>query len=533
MGCGTCGSSKGGSPSGCGDKGHCTTSGCNRMNTHDWLSDKDIYDPSAYEYVEVSFKQGARKEFFRSSDTKNLLTGDLVVVEANGGYDVGLITLSGELVRLQMKKKNTTEDRITYKVIRKANERDLEKLQEARDLEKQTLVKARVISRTMGLDMKIGDIEYQGDKRKATFFYTADGRIDFRELVRSYAKEFKVKIEMRQIGARQESARIGGIGSCGRELCCSTWLSDFKSVTTTAARYQNIAINQTKLSGQCGRLKCCLNYELDTYMDALSHFPKRADTLQTEIGKAILIKTDIFKGIMYYTIEVERRRGPIVALDKDRVKEIIEMNKRGEKPSDLISSAIVEIATEEPEIEYADVTGEIELPALKRKKSRNSRNKRRSPGDSGSSDSKNTETPSEVKEGSQGRREPNPRNRQNRPDRKPRPNTPNAKPNPNQEANPNASQDAKPSPRQQPKPNPNQQTNQQAKPRPNQKPRPNNPNQKPTQPNDNAVAKQGTDLDNKPKDPNSQSGERTNPNPSKKPFNKRRNNRNRGPKKPE
>lgn len=387
MGCGSCGST-GGTPSGCGDKGHCGNGGCNRKNTYDWLSDKEIYDPSAYAYVEVSFKQGARKEFYACNASKNVITGDKVVVETTGGYDVGLITLSGELVRLQMKKKSTSEDKVIHKVIRKANDRDLEKLQEARDLEKQSMVKARVIARTMGLDMKLGDVEYQGDKRKATFYYTADGRIDFRELVRSYAKEFRVKIEMRQIGARQESARIGGIGSCGRELCCSTWLSDFKSVTTSAARYQNIAINQTKLSGQCGRLKCCLNFELDTYMDALSDFPKRADVIHTQTGRANLIKTDIFKGIMYYAVEVERRRGPVIALDKEMVKKFVEMNKNGEKPQDLASSAIVKEPLAEPELEFADVTGEIELPSLKKSRRNNSKRRNNKPRSGNRSDNK-------------------------------------------------------------------------------------------------------------------------------------------------
>ncbi len=380
MGCASCGSSGGSNPDGCGNKGHCSSGGCNRRNTYDWLSDQELNDPTGYQFAEVSFKNGATKEFYHLSPEKQLVTGDMVVVESTSGHDVGLITLSGELVRLQMKKRKVTEDRISLKVLRKANQRDLDRLKEARDLEKTTMVKARVIARTLGLDMKLGDVQYQGDKRKATFYYTAEGRVDFRELVRSYAKEFRIKIEMRQIGARQESARIGGIGACGRELCCSTWLSDFKSVTTTAARYQNIAINQVKLSGQCGRLKCCLNYELDTYMEALSHFPKHADSLRTEAGKAILLKTDIFKGIMYYTIQLERGRGPVVALDKERVKEILAMNKRGEKPVDLRSVQIVpQIDEDDVELEFADVTGEIELPSVKKRRRPNKRNKKRRP----------------------------------------------------------------------------------------------------------------------------------------------------------
>lgn len=375
MGCSSCSS---GSPAGCGDNGHCSTGGCNKKNTYDWISVLDIHDPSAFKVVEVSFKKGARKDFFINESWSNAETGDIVVVETDSGLDTGRISLTGELVRAQMKKRKVKEDRISHKVIRKANQRDIQKLTEARNLEKPTLVRARVIARTLGLDMKIGDIEYQGDKRKATFYYTAEGRVDFRELVRSYAKEFKIKVEMRQIGARQESARIGGIGSCGRELCCSTWLSDFQSVTTTAARYQNIAINQTKLSGQCGRLKCCLNYELDTYMDALKDFPKGVDYIKTKRGKAALIKTDIFKGLMYYGYTDEKTRSPMVALAIERVKQIQKMNKAGEQPDELVDrAALIEIeSTQEKEIEYADVTGEIELPNVKKKKRRNNRNKR-------------------------------------------------------------------------------------------------------------------------------------------------------------
>lgn len=375
MGCSSCSS---GSPAGCGDNGHCSTGGCNKKNTYDWISVMDIHDPSAFKIVEVSFKKGARKDFFINENWSNAETGDLVVVETDSGLDTGRVSLSGELVRTQMKKRKVNEDRVTLKIIRKANNRDIEKLTEARKLEKHTLVRARVIARTLGLEMKIGDIEYQGDKRKATFYYTADGRVDFRELVRSYAKEFKVKVEMRQIGARQESARIGGIGSCGRELCCSTWLSDFQSVTTTSARYQNIAINQTKLSGQCGRLKCCLNYELDTYMDALKDFPKGVDYIKTKRGKAALIKTDIFKGLMYYGYVEEKIRSPMVALDIERVKTIQKLNKSGQLPDELIDrAALIEIENnQEKEIEYADVTGEIELPSIKKKKRRNNRKKR-------------------------------------------------------------------------------------------------------------------------------------------------------------
>ena len=346
------------------------------MNTYDWLTSLDIADVDPFDIVEVSFKNGSRKGFFRNFHYTRTTTGDMVVVETGAGYDIGRISLSGELVRMQMKRKKVKEDSVAYGVMRQANERDLERLQEARDLEPATLVHARAIARMLDLNMKLGDVEYQGDKRKATFYYTADGRVDFRELIRHYAKEFKVKIEMRQIGARQESARIGGIGSCGRELCCSTWLTDFKSVSTAAARYQNLAINQSKLSGQCGRLKCCLNYELDTYLDALEQFPKGAERLQTDAGAAVLLKTDIFKGLMFYAYEHEKIRGKMYALELGKVKEIIEMNARNERPADLGDVMVVVSEGGEPEADYEDVTGAIELPMdEKRRKKKKSKNR--------------------------------------------------------------------------------------------------------------------------------------------------------------
>ena len=378
-GCTVCTTNKDGSPAGCGSNGNCATGSCNRLNTYDWLSNLDIFDSEPFDIVEVSFKNGARKNFFRVPEHIRTITGDWVVVETGNGYDIGTITLSGDLVRLQMKKKRSKEADVLHNIIRRANERDLEKLDEARQLERPAMVKARAIARTLGLEMKIGDVEYQGDKRKATFYYTADGRVDFRELIRHYAKEFKIKIEMRQIGARQESARIGGIGSCGRELCCSTWLSDFKSVSTSAARYQNLAINQAKLSGQCGRLKCCLNYELDTYLEALEDFPEGAEKMPTKVGTAILIKTDIFQKIMYYVIEGER--GKVYPIPVSKVNEILAHNAKGEGPYDFsaVRAALVFADEDENALDFADVTGEIELPEDKRrkKKKRNNRNRNR------------------------------------------------------------------------------------------------------------------------------------------------------------
>ena len=375
MSCTACSTTDGGKPKGCNSNGGCSSGGCNKLNTFDWLAKMDFDDPETFEIVEVSFKNGSRKGFYHNPPQARAIIGDSVVVEAANGYDIGRISLTGDLVRLQMKKKRQSENNVIAKIIRKANQRDLEKLSHVRELEYNAMVRARAIARNLKLEMKLGDVEYQGDKRKATFYYTADGRVDFRELIRHYAKEFKVKIEMRQIGARQESARIGGLGSCGRELCCSTWLTNFKSVTTGAARYQNLAINQSKLSGQCGRLKCCLNYELDTYLDALQDFPKNPDKLYTEAGTAVLLKTDVFKRTMVYTYQDASKKGKFITLGVDRVKQILALNAKGEKPMELADSSLA--AMEEAIIDYDDVTGAIELPMEERrsKKRRNRGNR--------------------------------------------------------------------------------------------------------------------------------------------------------------
>lgn len=368
MSCTSCSTEDGGKPSGCNSNGGCSSGGCNKLNTFDWLAQLDIDEPEAFDVVEVSFKNGSRKGFYHNPPQARAIIGDSVVVEAQNGYDIGRISLTGELVRLQMKKKRFSENNSVPKIIRRANERDLEKLANARDIEHHAMVRARAIARSLNLEMKLGDVEYQGDRRKATFYYTADGRVDFRELIRHYAKEFKVKIEMRQIGARQESARIGGLGSCGRELCCSTWLTNFKSVTTGAARYQNLAINQSKLSGQCGRLKCCLNYELDTYLDALQDFPKNPDRLFTEAGTAVLIKTNVFKRSMVYVYQDATKKGKFITLSVERVKEVMAMNARKEKPMELQDSKMLALAAEEVMIDYDDVTGAIELPMEERRR---------------------------------------------------------------------------------------------------------------------------------------------------------------------
>jgi cell fate regulator YaaT (PSP1 superfamily) len=378
MACSSCAS--GGCLTGCSKKGGCSSGGCNRLNTFNWLS--DVAAPSygatpESEIVEISFKQGARKAFYRKPTNLRVSTGDFVAVETSGGYDIGHVSLSGELVRLQLKRKRVRENAQLPNVLRIANERDMERMIEARSAEKETMVKARAIARSLHLDMKIGDIEIQGDKRKATFFYTAEGRVDFRELIRQYAREFKVRIEMRQIGARQESARVGGLGPCGRELCCSTWLSDFKTVGTGAARYQNLAINQSKLSGQCGRLKCCLNYELEAYLDAFRRFPKHADKIQTENGPAELVKTDIFKRLMYYAYR-EQPFSKLFALPVEKVFEILALNAKGEKAKITIeetSGRGRRGGSSGEEVGFADVTGEIELKPLPKKNKKKKKKK--------------------------------------------------------------------------------------------------------------------------------------------------------------
>jgi cell fate regulator YaaT (PSP1 superfamily) len=293
-----------------------------------------------FDIVEIRFKN-SRKEFYRNRDNMQLLAGNIVVTEAAQGYDVGVVSLSGELVRLQMKKKGVKPEDSTIKnILRKATDADIARWREAQALEKDTLVRARILSSSFKLDMKIDDIEFQGDKTQVSFYYTAPGRVDFRELIKAYASEFRVRIQMWQIGERQEAGRLGGIGSCGRELCCSTWLTDFRSVSTNAARYQQLALNPVKLAGQCGKLKCCLNYELDSYMDALKDFPQQVD-LETQKGRAVHQKTDIFKRVIFYSYA--ESMDVFVPLSVDRVKVILDMNRKGNKPAGLEEAKTEEI----------------------------------------------------------------------------------------------------------------------------------------------------------------------------------------------
>lgn len=373
MGCGSCGTGK---PNGCKSNGGCSTGGCNRLNVHDWLMNLPFSDPeSTCKVVEVSFKQGSRKEFFRNPTLQFFEKGEYVTVEGVSGFDVGEVSLTGELVRLQLKKKGVDEfNPEMKKILRPSSDRDLESYKISKSREREILSRSRAIARSLNLQMKLSEVEVQADGKKATFFYTADDRVDFREMIKIFASDFKVKVEMRQIGIRQEAAKVGGIGSCGRELCCSTWLNDFKSVNTTAARYQNLSINQTKLSGQCGRLKCCLNYELDTYLDALQHFPDYADTLDTAMGTAFLIKKDIFKNLMWYTLPNNSKHYPLTI---QRVKEIKRLNQQGQKAEELQAVEIVNKKQTEIEPAFVELVGQISLKTLE-KNERRKRDQQRS-----------------------------------------------------------------------------------------------------------------------------------------------------------
>ncbi len=373
MACGSCGT---GTPGGCQSKGSCSSGACNRMNVHDWLANLPFADPeSSCRIVEVSFNNGSRKDYFKNTTLHYFEKGEMIALDGVNGFDVGMVNLTGELVRLQLKKNNIDEKSPDIKkILRRATETDLAKMQESKAREAQVLIRSRAMARQLNLELKMAEVEVQADGRKATFFYIADDRVDFRELIKLYAGEFKVKVEMRQIGARQEAGKVGGIGSCGRELCCATWLTDFKSVNTNAARYQNLSINQTKLSGQCGRLKCCLNYELDTYMDALQFFPTDADTLETAKGRAFLVKKDIFKNLMWYAIPGTAAHIPLAL---DTVKKIKAQNRDGIKPEELEAAEIITAKPKEVEPEYADIVGQISLKSLE-KTTRKRRDKERS-----------------------------------------------------------------------------------------------------------------------------------------------------------
>ena len=375
MACTSCSTSDGGAPKGCKNNGTCGTDSCNKLTVFDWLANMNLPNgETPFDCVEVRFKNG-RKEFYRNTEKLTLSIGDIVASEASPGHDVGIVTLTGELVKVQMKKKgvNHTSPEIG-KIYRKASQKDIDIWSEARDKEEPMKIKAREIAIALKLQMKISDIEFQGDGSKAIFYYTAEDRVDFRQLIKEFAQSFKTRIEMKQVGFRQEAARLGGIGSCGRELCCSTWLTDFRSVNTSAARYQQLSLNPQKLAGQCGKLKCCLNYELDTYLDALKEFPDFETKLVTEKGDAICQKQDIFKGLMWFAYTNNFSSWHVLKIDQ--VREIVAQNKQKIKVSALEDFAI-EIVVEK-EADFNNAMGQESLTRFdqpKKKKPSNNKNK--------------------------------------------------------------------------------------------------------------------------------------------------------------
>ncbi len=373
MGCSSCSTGKDGQPKGCKNNGTCGTDGCNKLTVFDWLSNMALPNgEKRFDFVEVRFKN-SRKEFFQNTENLSLSIGDIVATQATSGHDIGMVTLTGELVRVQMKRKKedfTKED--FPKVYRKASQKDIDIWQKCRDREDEIKKRSREIAIILQLQMKISDVEFQGDGSKATFYYTAEDRVDFRQLIKDMAKAFGIRIEMRQIGYRQEAQRLGGIGSCGRELCCSTWLTDFRSVSTSAARYQQLSLNPQKLAGQCGKLKCCLNYELDVYLDALKDFPSQETKLFTEKGLAFCQKTDIFKEQLWFSYKDVPANWHV--LSKDQVNEILEKNRNKEKVASLEAYAVDNIIEEK--VVFENVVGQDSLTRFdKPKGSKYSRNR--------------------------------------------------------------------------------------------------------------------------------------------------------------
>lgn len=411
------------------------TSRCGKLNVYDWLDDLPE-SINKTDIVEIQFKN-TRKGYFRNSNELRIEKGDVVAVEASPGHDIGTVTLTGELVLLQMKKHNINLDTFEFKrVYRKAKAVDIEKWDEARNLEHETMLESRRIAERLNLNMKIGDVEYQGDRTKAIFYYIADERVDFRQLIKVLAETFRVRIEMRQIGARQEAGRIGGIGPCGRELCCSTWMTNFVSVTTNSARYQEISLNPQKLAGQCGKLKCCLNYELDAYVDAQQDFPKTNIVLETIDGSYFHFKTDIFSRTMWYSTSKDFPAG-IVSVSVDRVKEVIRLNRKGKKV-DKLANEVVNTLAAEPS--YQNVVGQDSLTRFDEQKSNKKRrrpNKRKNTG-GGKPDNRQAKGESapknqQAKKPNSGASNPNSGNKPNKPRRKFKPNNQRNKPQGNNE----------------------------------------------------------------------------------------------------
>ncbi len=446
MGCTSCASGADGQPKGCKNNGTCGTDGCNKLTVFDWLSNMALpANMTPYRGVEVRYKNG-RKHFYQNDSDLSLSIGDVVATQAESGHDIGQVTLTGELVRVQMKKKKENPDATKLpKIYRKATQKDIDIWQGVRDREADIQKRSRVIAIRLGLRMKISDVEFQGDASKVIFYYTAEERVDFRELIKEFARTFNSRIEMKQVGFRQEAARLGGIGSCGRELCCSTWLTDFRTVNTSAARYQQLSLNPQKLAGQCGKLKCCLNFELDTYMDALSEIPRSDVRLKTEKGMASCQKTDIFKGLMWFAYEKDGMNWHILEVAK--VNEIIAINKKGNTVASL-EEYVEEVVIKEAEL-YSNVVGQDSLTRFDQpKKSRN--NKRRT--------SRKRKPAAAVANGNENR--PKAKNNNNR---KPKPKA--VSTNPNQKAGPRKKRPAGGDN----KPNPNARPNKNRKPNPRKK----------------------------------------------------------------
>jgi cell fate regulator YaaT (PSP1 superfamily) len=371
MACNSCSTGDDGQPKGCKNNGTCGTDSCNKLTVFDWLANMSL--PNGQERfvgVEVRFKNG-RKLYYKNTENLTLSIGDIIATQAKSGHDIGMVTLTGELVRVQMKRKkvNLEDAENVLRIYRKASQKDIDIWSASRDKEEPMKVKARQFAIDLNLKMKISDIEFQGDGSKATFYYTAEERVDFRELIKLFAREFRTRIEMKQVGFRQEAARLGGIGSCGRELCCSTWLTDFRSVSTSAARYQQLSLNPLKLAGQCGKLKCCLNYELDSYLDALKAFPKSDIKLYTEKGNAVCQKTDIFRGLIWYAYEGEWMNWHIITTEQ--ANEIISKNKTKEKVASLEEYAAEHI--QDTKNEFENVVGQDSLTRFDSPKSKNKR----------------------------------------------------------------------------------------------------------------------------------------------------------------
>ena len=376
MSCNSCSTSTNGMPLGCNNNGACSSGSCDKLTVFDWLSNMTLPNgQKPFDIVEVRFKNG-RKSFYKNKKDLSLCIGEIVAVETSPGHDIGVITLTGELVKVQMKKKTISIDSDEIKQIyRKASQKDIDKWVSVREKEPEVQKKSRLIISRLGLKMKLSDIEFQGDGNKATFYYTADDRVDFRQLIRELAGTFSIRVEMKQVGLRQEAARLGGIGSCGRELCCSTWLTDFRSVSTSSARYQQLSLNPQKLAGQCGKLKCCLNYELDSYIDALKIFPRTDTYLQTEKGVAVFQKMDIFRGWLWYAY----KDNPIHwhKLDIEQTNQVIALNKENKKAQSLEEySTDLEFETVEKSI-FSDVVGQDSLTRFDKPKRKNKRKKNR------------------------------------------------------------------------------------------------------------------------------------------------------------